>query len=266
MIVCTAHQFTCAVVEKCFAINAITIGFKLETHHEKALLHILHIAIAMHWHLINSRRRAERTFPCWYSTLQTNSLVLMWTNAMYRQAVQLLLHASWRSWETYHEEALLHKRLHWDGRREAKAALLIVHTAHSPHHWCQIQRAADENSAIQCGIMDDSCWPPNAIFLHFFPPTLSAPELSRVWWFTPLLKLDMSIPQYYGHCILHVSVHSGAGSGWQKLFWLLLFSFCWKWDNIVTIRWLRQCVYAKEVLCGIFKAIMWGSLLSSLLK
>ena len=46
MIVCTAHQFTCAVVEKCFAINAITIGFKLETHHEKALLHILHSVIA----------------------------------------------------------------------------------------------------------------------------------------------------------------------------------------------------------------------------
>ena len=46
LIVCTAHQFTCAVVEKCFAINAIAIGFKLETHHEQALLHILHSAIA----------------------------------------------------------------------------------------------------------------------------------------------------------------------------------------------------------------------------
>ena len=132
------------------------------------------VPLPIHWHLTNSRRRAERTFPRWYSTLQTNSLVLKWTNAIYRQAVQLQLHESWWSWETYHEEALLHKRLHWDGRREepAKAALLIVHTAHSPHHWCQIQRAADENSAIQCGIMDDSCWPPNAIFLHFFPANL----------------------------------------------------------------------------------------------
>ena len=189
-----------------------------------------------HWHLINSQRTAERTFPCWYSTLQTNSLVIMWTNAIYRQAVQLQLHASWRSWETYHEEALLHKRLHWDGRREepAKAALLIVHTAHSPHHWCQIQRAADENSAIQCGIMDDSCWRRQMQFFGTFSrPTLSAPELSRVWWFTPLLKLDMSIPQYIlWPLLLHVSVHSDAGSGWQKLFWLLLFSFCWKWDNI----------------------------------
>ena len=81
--------------------------------------------VPMHWHLINSHRRAERTFPCWYSTLQTNSLVLMWTNAIYMQAVQLLLHASWRSWETYHEEALLHKRLHWDGRRRSRKGCSI---------------------------------------------------------------------------------------------------------------------------------------------
>ena len=92
--------------------------------------------------------------------------------------------------------------LRWAENSSAKqAALLIVHThpiaaKYSP--------PSDENSAILCGIMDDSCCSRQIPFFSTFSRrTLSAPALSWAWSFTILLKLYfLNSVQYRQLCCL----------------------------------------------------------------
>ena len=131
---------------------------------------------------------------------------MQWRKAFYMQAVQLVLHTSWWSKETHCEEALLH-RPHWlnsqmGGEQLCKAGCSID-SPYSPH-CCQIQLPSDENSAILCGIMDDSCCSRQIpFFCTFSRRTLSAPALSWAWSFTILLKLYfLNSVQYRQLCCL----------------------------------------------------------------